>query len=384
MIRKVIILDNHIQGLGVSRISGALGLEVHLFNHSKICVARHSNTCNYFYRYLDQDDLLTKLIKFGCEDKEAVLMPTNDRMVGFISENYNKLSKKFHLPLPAPAIIDIAYNKIKTYKLCQELNIPSPLSYFPENLADLMQLVDEIEFPVIIKPAVMHSFYKSFGVKVFSCGNKQELIENYKKAITAIPANEIIVQELLDGGAPSLYSFGSFCSGDKVWGSFSANRIRQKPMDFGISTTYAKTVNIPVIREYATQFLLNMGYFGLSEVEFMFDSKSNTYKLLEINPRTWKWHSISNKTGVNLISQMIDFLDGKNLTENHSIQENIAWVERLTDTFVVLKELLKGRMSLKEYRMTMKLTKESAVFSKKDLAPFFMYLLYSPYFLFSR
>ena len=384
MINKVIILDNHLQGLGVSRICHGLGLEVHLFNHSSICVARHSNTCSYFTIYRSEDDLKEKLKEFNSTEKDTILMPTNDKMVGFISANHEVLSQKFYLSLPGPDVIDIGYNKIKTYKLCQKLRIPIPESYFPENIVELEKIANDLNYPVILKPAIMHSFYHIFGVKVFKCNNKQELIEFYKKTIQFIPANEVIIQEFLTGGAPSLYSFGSFCSGDKVWGGFSANRIRQKPMDFGISTTYAKTVNIPALKEYATKFLVSMGYFGLSEVEFMFDDKSNTYKLLEINPRTWKWHTITNKLGVNLIGQMVDYLNHKEIIEKFSAEENIAWVERLTDTFVVLKEILKGRMSLSDYRQSMKLTKESAAFSNRDIWPAIMYILYSPYFFFKR
>lgn len=384
MIKKVIILDNHLQGLGVSRICYDLGLEVHLYNHSSICVARHSNTCKYFTKYKSQEGLLEKLLSFSTSQKDTIIMPTNDKMVGFIGNNYYDLSEKFQLSLPGPDIIDIGYNKIKTYKLCQSLEIPIPESYFPINQSELEKLGDKVEYPIIIKPAVMHSFYSTFGVKVFSCNNKQELIENYKKTISAIPEDEVIVQEFLTGGAPSLYSFGSFCSGDKVWGSFMANRLRQKPMDFGISTTYAKSVNIPELREYATKFLINMNYFGLSEVEFMFDDKSNTYKLLEINPRTWKWHTISNKLELNLIGQMVDYLNLKEIKEQHITTENIAWVERLTDSFVVLKEILKGKMTWSEYRKSMQLPKESAAMSNRDMIPVIMYILYSPYFLFKR
>jgi predicted ATP-grasp superfamily ATP-dependent carboligase len=155
-------------------------------------------------------------------------------------------------------------------------------------------------------------------------------------------------------------------------------------MDFGISTTYAKTVNIPVLKEYATKFLVSMQFFGLSEVEFMYDDSTNTFKLLEINPRTWKWHTISNKLNLNLISQMVDYMDQKEIKEVHSTQEGIAWVERLTDSFVVINEILKGKMSWSEYRKSMNLPKESAVLSKKDILPGLMYILYSPYFFVKR
>ena len=48
MIQTVIILGNHIQGLGVSRICHKLGLQVYLYNEDRLCVTRFSRTCKRF------------------------------------------------------------------------------------------------------------------------------------------------------------------------------------------------------------------------------------------------------------------------------------------------------------------------------------------------
>lgn len=384
MINRIILLGNHIQGLGVARICHNLGLEVHLFNEDPICVTRFSNSCSKFTQFKGEADLLAKLMKLNVPQHRALLMPTNDRFVGFLADHYQELSEWYKLSVPEPEITDICYNKIKTYTIAKELGIPIPESFFPKSIVEIEALKDKIQYPVIIKPAVMHKFYSKLGKKVYLCRNPHELMENYRLATEVIVPEEVIVQEFLSGGATKLYSFGSFCSGEKVWGSFVANRIRQKPMDFGISTTFAKTVIDPRIDELAKQFLTGIKYFGLSEVEFMYDENTKDFKLIEINPRTWKWHTISNCIGINLIAMLVDYINGFELEEQHNTKANLAWTERLTDTYVVLTEAIKGRYPIKNYLKTLQYKKEYACFSWKDPLPGVMYIALSPYFLFSR
>ena len=245
-------------------------------------------------------------------------------------------------------IIKICYNKRLTYKKAKSLKIPIPDSYFPDNFEEVQILSKKINYPVILKPAVMHTFYGVTGKKVFRCDNKEQLLKYYNSIIKIIPKDEVIVQQFLKGGAKSLFSFGSFTANGEVMGGFVANRIRQKPMDFGISTCFAKSVIQPEIEKYAFTFLESLKYLGLSEVEFMYDEESNEYKLIEINPRAWKWHSMANKLNLHLFEMMVQFFNGEQVNKKINKIPDIGWVERFTDTFVVLNEIRKGKMSRSE------------------------------------
>ena len=384
MIDTVILLGNHIQGLGVARICNEAGVRVHLFNEDTLCVTRFSNTCNAFTRFSGDTDLLAKLFALDVKDKKTLLVPTNDRFVGFLADHYAVLDRTFRLSIPSPEITELCFNKIRTYTVAKDMGIPIPESHFPKNENELQELGERLEYPVIIKPAVMYRFYSKLKKKVFLCHNATELLESYRAATRVIAPDEIIVQEFLPGGPTQLYSFGSFCDGTKVWGSFVANRIRQKPMDFGVSTTFAKTVINPRISELATQFLTGIRYFGVSEVEFMYDEQLQDFKLIEINPRTWKWHTIANRIGINVVKMLLDHLNGLPLTEQHNKQPNIGWTERLTDTYVMLTEASKGRFTYRDYRQTQQLDKEFACFSWRDPLPGIMYIIMSPYLLFKR
>jgi D-aspartate ligase len=384
MITNLFILGNHIQALGLARQAKKIGLTVHLFNKDWASVARFSNACKYFHIFKDEQDLLKQLTSASSNIKNTLLIATNDSLINFVSVNNNELSRLYYLSVPDPSVIDICYNKRKTYQKAMELGIPIPLSFFPDSLSDIEKLADKISYPTVIKPAIMHTFHKMTGKKVFFCKTKEELISYYKQIITIIPANEVIVQEFLSGGAKSLYSFGSFYAKGTVYGSFSANRIRQNPMDFGNSTTYAITVYNPDFESIATKFLESIDYFGLSEVEFMEDPATGQYKMLEINPRAWKWHSIANKLNINLLEMMVNYLNQKPVEINNDHQTGVAWIERITDTTVVLKEIMKGKMKFSEYRASLKLKKESAVCNWNDPLPAIMYLILTPYLFIKR
>jgi D-aspartate ligase len=384
MIKEVVILGNHIQGLGISRIAKRLGHKVSLYNQSAVSVARFSNTLDKFIKFKDLDHLLQLLLEKNINNHEVLIFPTNDMMVGFLADNFEKLSSKYRLSISEKKITELAFNKRRTYEAAKQAGLLIPESYYPNSLEELEQIESKLTYPVILKPAIMYNFYKKAGKKVFKCSNKEELFSNYEKAIQIIPKDEVIIQEMLSGGAEKLYSFASYVSKGEVKGSFIANRIRQKPMDFGVATTFAITVQSDRIDELASKFLKSLNYTGVSEVEFMFDDKINDFKLIEINPRTWKWHTMANKVGINLIKMLIDDYNGKEITVQKNTTENIGWIEQLTDTFIMFSEVMKGRMKIKDYLKSLKVNKEYATWDSKDPWPAIMYILLSPYLFFTR
>lgn len=384
MIKEVFILGNHIQALGLARQVKSYGLETVLFTDSIYSISRFSNAVKESYIFKNDRDLLSILIENSSDKKTTLLFPTNDVMVAFITNNHDELAGIFYLGIPAPDVVSIFANKRNTYRFASENEIPIPISYFPDSLDELDLLSEKLHYPVIIKPAIMHSFHKTFGKKAYRCNNQQELIEKTNQIAAHFPIKEIIIQEFLEGGAKSLYSYGTFAVDGMSIASIMVNRIRQNPMDFGNSTTYAITCNIPMIQEQAERILGLTNYFGLAEVEFMYDAKTNQYKFLEINTRAWKWHSISDGIGFSFIGKMISYYNQNDTSEIKNFDKCCGWIERLTDTVVVFKELLKGNNLLKEMLQSYKKKKVYAVWSSNDIKPFVMYLLLAPILYFKR
>jgi len=71
-------------------------------------------------------------------------------------------------------------------------------------------------------------------------------------------------------------------------------------MDFGHASTYAVSMNIPELESISLKFLRSIGFEGIAEVEFMQDPRDGKFKLLEINPRIWGWHTLAIRSGADL------------------------------------------------------------------------------------
>lgn len=384
MIQNVIILGNHIQALGLARQAKTMGVKVILAIPNKYSVAYFSNTVSETFFYRTVEDLYKKIYLCKTETKETLLFPTNDEMIEFLVKNYDEFNNSFYMGIPNPGIVKIFSDKRNAYQFCERNHISCPHSWYPNTIEEVKQIADEVDYPVIIKPSIMYSFHKLFGKKAFRCNNKNELIQRATTIVKRFPLENILIQEFLSGGPQYLYSYGTFAIDGVSNAAVMVNRIRQNPMDFGNSTTFAITCNIPEIRRIAEEILKLTKYFGLAEIEFMYDTKTDTYKFIEVNTRAWKWHSISNKLGFSFLIEMIHYYNGESVRLKLNFSKEVAWAERLTDFSVILKEILKGNLSVKEICKSYKIQKEYAVWSIKDSLPFFMYILLSPILFFIR
>ena len=382
MIKRVVIFGGHIQALGLARQVAMKGKEVVLLVEDGYSVAR-------FSRAVDR----TIICRNGTSDWSLVigdlelpnqgtlLFPTNDEAVEWLCAHYDEYKNRFALGVPSPEVIELFNNKRTAYRYATAHKVPCPECWYPDTLAEVEALSSSLPYPVVVKPAIMYSFHATFGKKAFRCDNAEELMVIYQRIADAdYPLESILIQEFLSGGPKHLYSYGVMAVDGKPLVSIQANRIRQNPMDFGNSTTFAVTCDIPAIETQSVSLLAETKYFGLGEVEWMWDEKAQQYKFLEINTRAWKWHTLSNMLGFSFIGAMIDWFDGVVTHEGvkELKSERVAWVERLTDWTVVAKEILHGRMKLRDVMRSYKIPHESAVWSWSDPLPGIMYVLLSP------
>lgn len=301
----------------------------------------------------------------------CLLLPTDDLTVAYISKNKEELENLFLTSVPKWSIIEKCYDKKSTYRLAECIGLPVPQSHFPESISDLAEINYQCNYPIILKPAIMHEFYKKTRTKVFIIHNHYELKDKYIKALNYIKQSDIIIQEIIQGPTDNLFSFGSFFKDKKPIAYIMGQRCRQIPMDFGKASTFVKLCNIPELYELSTKLLSSIGYYGLSEVEFKKDSRDNKYKLLEINPRSWKWHSIALRSGINLPYMLYNDICGAPLEIPFcKAQNSIKWIDFYTDLYISISEIIGGRLSIDEYLRSLKGTRTFSVLSQDDPIPF--------------
>jgi len=374
----VIVLGGHVQGLNIIRIYGQNGIPSILLDSNRFNLAKHSKYCTKFYKY-KEGAMLDMLLEFGKKEKYKgwLILPTNDLQVKIVSQNRDKLNQYFIVSSPKWSVVEKCYNKIKTYKIAQSISVPSPLTFFPANEEELLSN-KEIKYPCIIKPAVMHTFYNKFKKKVFVCNNQKELIENYQLAIKVIDASEIMVQDIIPGDSTNEYSGYFFYTEGKVFNYMAVRRKRQHPADFGNAATFIESVEIDEIRLQSEKLLKAIEYNGVCEVEYKYDYRDKKYKLLEINPRTWKSHAITQKAEVPFLMSLYEkMVNGRDLITTSYKESYTKHI--LLDTIMIILN--------KKYRATRFYDKTKtayAVWNKKDIFPAIWELIYFPFNVLKR
>jgi predicted ATP-grasp superfamily ATP-dependent carboligase len=360
-----IVLGGHVQALGIVRILGRRGIPSVVIDATSRCIARRSKYCRAFHRV--SNEMLEEFLKGAlCQSSYRgwVIFPTNDFHVRILSVNREELSGNYLVSTDRQEVVDIFYNKINTYRLASRIGIPIPQTFFPDGIDDLDNA--DIPFPCIVKPAVMFDFYSKAGKKVFLCRDRVELKAAYARALTFIPAEEIIIQEVIPGDGRDQFSACFLFAGGRSLVKLTACRMRQHPVDFGNATTYAEVTDQPEPAEYGERLLSAAGYNGLCEVEFKRDVRDGTFRLLEVNPRTWKWHLIAEKADTPFIPLWFDLLRGEE-PEPVSGYRRASFCHAATDLPIRLVLLFRGA----GYWNRKIRPVQNAVWSSDDPAPWF-------------
>jgi predicted ATP-grasp superfamily ATP-dependent carboligase len=375
-----LIIGGHFQGLGVLRSLARRNVPTYLLDH-ELCIGRFSRyprkfvKCpsvrqeSAFFEFLI--DLAQKYDLYGW-----LIYPNDDETVCFLAKHKQQLEEYYLVPTPSWEVVKFAYDKKLTYQLAERCGILVPKTFYARSIKELEQL--DIEFPVIIKPSIKEPFYSSTRKKAIRVDNRSHLVQEFASAASIIDGSGLMIQELIPGGPECLFSVGSLYKDGDFLGRVVARRPRQHPMDFGHATTYAVTVDIPKLEESARKILGAMGYYGLSEVEFMLDPRDGQYKLLEINARPWGWHTLAIGAGVDLPYLLYQDMLGEKVKQE-GFETDVKWIRAVTDIPTALIEIVKGRMKITHYLTSLKGKKQFAVLSMTDPLPFFAEILMLPY-----
>jgi len=228
--------------------------------------------------------------------KTGLLFPTRDETVAAFSRYRAELAEQYRVTTPEWETVRWAWDKKNTYDLAAKLGIPCPETFNPRSMEELAALYSKL--PLAIKPAVKENFFYATGAKAWRADTVEQLQELFTIAKGQIRPEEILLQEIIPGDGAQQFSYCAFYSDGQVHSSLTAQRWRQHPREFGRAATYVETVDVPAIEELSERFLKSINYYGLVELEFKQDPRDGRYKLLDVNARTWGFHSIGAAAGV--------------------------------------------------------------------------------------
>jgi D-aspartate ligase len=375
-----VVLGGDFQGLGIVRSVGRRGAPVCVID-DEWSIGRFSHYATHAVRVPDLRDetraveaVLDVGRRLGLEG--WVLYPTRDEIVAALSRHRPALTDFFRVPTPGWHSIQWAWDKRNTYRLAEQLGIPTPRTWYPRDLDDLKEI--ECEPPLVIKPAIKEHFIYATKAKAWRANTRRELEKRFLDALAVVPPGEVMVQELIPGDGRQQYAYCAFFKNGGAIGSMVARRRRQHPPEFGRASTYAETVDVPLLEELSHRFLRAIDYYGLTELEYKLDPRDRQFKLLDVNARTWGYHTLGLQAGVDFPYLLfLDQLGGPAAVCRS--QPGVRWIRLVTDVPTCLLEMLWGRLAWREVLRSLTTFEIESVFCREDLLPGLVELALIPY-----
>ncbi len=380
-----VIVGGDFHGLGIARSLGRHGVPV--------CIIDDEYSIGRFSRYASlsvraptlrtADKTVDFLLETGHRYnlKNWVLFPTRDELVASFSRYRSALSEWFRVPTPEWESVKWAWNKSNTYRLAERLNIPIPRTWYPSTLEDIDAI--EADFPLGVKPAVKEDFFYATKAKAWRANNRNELRDLFQKATSYAAGNEILVQEIIPGDGRHQFSSCVFVKDGEAIGSMEALRWRQHPPEFGCAATFVETIDRPDLMEPTMRFLRAINYYGLAEVEYKLDGRDGRYKLLDVNARTWGFHSLGPPAGVDFSYMLFADQVGEPVLPCRG-RSGVGWIRMLTDVPTSLEQIASGRLNPAAYVRSLIDFRTESVFSCEDVLPSLAEVVLLPYLAVKR
>ncbi len=376
-----VVVGGDYQGLGIVRSLGRRGVDVLVVDDER-SISRHSRYATAAVRVpdlRDEEATVQELLALGeRHDLDGwVVYPTREETVAALSRHRDRLLERFRIPTPCWDVVRWAWDKRNTYEIAAELGIATPRTWVVGS-AEELEAIDG-EPPFAVKPAIKERFVYATGAKAWRADSRAELTERFAQAADLVGAAEVIVQELIPGSGETQLAYCAFVRDGRPTASMVVRRLRQHPPLFGRASTYVQTIEQADVEELSRRFLERIGYYGLVELEYKHDARDGRTKLLDVNARTWGYHSLGQRAGVDF--PYLQYADQLSLPIEDGLRARpgVSWVRLATDLPTAAVELGHGELDWRAYLSSLKRADVESVFMRDDPAPGVAELALLPY-----
>lgn len=282
MINVVITGAEHPTGLGTARALSGLGCKITgLYRRDKTfcCASKYWNQLISFDEY---DNFVDLLVSFGKKQHvKSVLFPVQDNVVKLVSDNRDLLETYYYFHLPDKEIVDLFLDKAAFYEWALQHGFQVPTSFVCQSQEQLDNILNKIQFPVIIKPFTKTDEWEKVSplYKVYllnSRGDIQKIKFDYFSA-----TKKILVQQWVSGGDESVYFCLMYYDGHgREIAYYTGRKFFQWPPYCG-STAAAIGEDNEEVHRVARKMFGMVNYCGLGSVEMKRNDADGKYYLIE-------------------------------------------------------------------------------------------------------
>jgi predicted ATP-grasp superfamily ATP-dependent carboligase len=204
--------------------------------------------------------------------------------------------------------------------------------------------------------------------KALFASSLEELKEHFRTAAAFVPAPHLLIQEFVPGGGRRQLSYCALLEKGRVLASFTARRLRQYPIDFGMSSSFVEAVHLPELDGPSRRLLATLGLSGMIELEYKQHETSGELYLLDANVRAWAWHDLCSACGVDFIDLEYRRVTGAELPAL-TPKYGVRWRRAITDIPAGLAAIRAGKMGVASYLRSLGGATRPSVMDLRDPMP---------------
>jgi len=378
----VVVLNTHYSGIAIGRDLGRLGVRVIGLSSLERSPGRGSRWLEFRLApdsFSQEGELRTFLMRLADElTVRAILLPTRDHDINFMSRYRAELDERFVIPLISPDALDQVMNKEALAHAARRagLNVPATITvHRPSEL----EAARSLRFPCVCKP-VYASQWRQAGIwesvgrqKALRVESFGALVAFYERFSHLDPL--ITVQEWVSGGDSSLLIFGSHCSSTHEVAAFLTARKRLQYPPLAGTGIVVEAVRLPELEERSRDLLRVLQFRGISEIEYKEDDRDGTLYLIEVNPRHWDQHGLGSSVGVNLSEALYRDATGQSQRPMRQSGERKLWIAEIEYARHLARCLI-GRAPWRDALVGLGAPRVGATLEWGDLGPFISNLIH--------
>ena len=282
---KVLIVgDDSRSFLTIVRSLGRRGISVHVAPFDFTAVALKSRYISRIHNLPHHlgDGSAWKYAYRELLDAEAfdLVVPVDERSLLPFDAHRNHFAADHKIAIPSRKAIDVLYDKHLTRELAISLDIPVAAGRPADSSDDAKAIAEEYGFPIAIKPRRSYS-----------------LEQLHARGGVVIGYDSDTLCKALKNSAPGGKIVEAFFCGEGIGVSVLANQGRllqvfqhkreHKPSELGGSSYRVSVAVEPAFETACFSIVDSVGYTGVAMFEFIKDSTSGRWILLEVNARPW-------------------------------------------------------------------------------------------------
>ena len=267
-----------------------------------------------------KEGFVSALTAYGEAHKGAektLVVPCHDVYVRLVAENFDALEPYFVWNVPSYEIVDSFLVKETFYKKYESSNLKFARTlYYDCSVEETEYIPADVVFPLIIKPsnAIEYGKHHFEGQpKVYKANTPDKAVDFINKVKKSGYTGTLLVQEFIPGDDTHLFDcvFYVNTQGHAEVASFAQIGLQEhSPAAIGNCTVLINGYNqfggTAEMVEECKRFLEGIHYTGFAEFDLKYDTRDNTFKVMEINPRQARSSYYLCKLGVNLIERLFD------------------------------------------------------------------------------